>query len=508
MTRIPAQPNILLFMVDQLTAALTSVYGHPVVQTPNMARLAQEGVTFDAAYTPYPLCAPARASFITGKYASRLGVYDNATPFACDELTIPHYLGGAGYDCVASGKLHYVGPDQLHGFARRLTTDIYPSDFSWLQPRDLDHAFDPARRGGHARQYLGSAIHVGEWRSNLSYDEETHFRSLEYLRAKGEEKRRKQAAGQPCQPFFLFESLHHPHDPFWPPQAFWDLYEDADIALPDFPDDLDESFSILDRWLNHWHQVDTYNVRDPDSLRRVRRAYYALVSYVDHKLGETLDMLREQGLEADTVVVFASDHGDMLGEKGMVQKRVFYEWSSRVPLIFRFPDRRGAGKRIAQPVSLIDLLPTFLDIADVDERMPQDGHSLMPLIDGAESEPWDVFAESHAEGIYGSCFMLRAGQYKYVYIFHRDGDDEQLFDLNADPDERRNLARSADYRALADTLKRRLYTQFDPPTVERDVQESFKRRRLLKQWADQVGVSWDYTPSYDPRHNSAEQYLP
>ena len=508
MTQSTHSPNILFVMSDQLTPFLTGAYGHPVVQTPNMQRLADEGVLFEAAYTPYPLCGPARAAFITAKYASRIGVYDNAAAFDSQELTMAHYLGSVGYDCVASGKLHYVGPDQLHGFSRRLTTDIYPEDYSWLQNRDPDRAGDPVVQGGHAYQYTGEAIRTDLWRSNLSYDEETQFRALEYLRAKGLEKRSKGAEGQDYQPFFLFTSFHHPHDPFWPPRQFWELYENAPIDLPHFPENLEATYSILDRWLNQWHQVDKFDIRNEDSLRRVRRAYYALVTYIDQHLGALLDALEAHDLAQDTVVVFASDHGDMLCEKGMVQKRTFYEWSTRVPLIIRFPDHRGQGRRIAQPVSLLDLLPTFLDIAGVEACQPHDGHSLMPLIEDATVEAWDVFAESHAEGIYGVCFMLRTARYKYVYILHRDGEDAQLFDMQADPDELVNLHGQAAYQALTDELKARLLQQFDPPAVEAQIQQSIKTRTLLRTWSQQVNVSWEYTPFFDARRKTSDQYLP
>lgn len=501
------KPNILFVMADQLTPFLTGPYGHPVVQTPNMDRLAREGIVFETAYTPAPLCVPARAAFMTSKYASQLGVYGNAASFSSEELTIPHYLGSAGYDCVASGKLHYIGPDQLHGFSRRLTTDIYPENYRLLPNRDLQRAADPAIQGKHAFQYTAEAIHVGEWRSYLSYDEEAQFRALEYLRAKGIDKRRKRAEGQSYQPFFLYASFHHPHDPFWPPQALWDLYENSPIDLPHFPDDLDASYSILDRWLNQWHQVDKFDVRNEDNLRNVRRAYYALVTYADQKLGELLTALREHGLEEDTIVVFASDHGDMLGEKGMVQKRTFYEWSTRVPLIFRFPDRCNHGTRIAQPVSLLDLLPTFLDVAAVEERFPCEGHSLIPLIEGT-GEAWDIFAESHAEGVYGACFMLRRGRYKYVYILHEYGEDSQLFDLDADPGESINLCHQHEYQTVVAALKNRLHEQFDPHAIEADIQHSFRVRALLKKWSEQVSVTWDYMPVFDARRGTSDQYLP
>lgn len=500
------RPNILFIMADQMTSALMGAYGHPVVQTPNLSRLAQAGVRFDNAYTPYPLCGPARAVLATGRYASRLGIWDNASLFRADELTLSHYLALAGYDCVASGKLHYVGPDQLHGFSRRLTTDIYPEDFRWLQNRDVQRASEPALRGRHAAQYVADAIHT-EWHSNLAYDEAVAYHSEQYLRAKGQEKRQKAARGEACQPFFLFASFHHPHDPFRPPRSYWGLYENAPIDLPDYPANLEATYSILDRWLNEWHSVEAFDVRNPESLRVVRRAYYALVTYIDAKVGQLLRTLEENGLDDETVIIFASDHGDMLGEKGMVQKRTFYDWSAKVPLIMRFPDKRATDKRIAQPVSLLDLMPTLLEIAGVEGALPCDGRSLMPLINKEAVEPWDVFSESHAEGIYGTCFMLRAEAYKYVYIVHEGGTDAQLFDMRNDPGEWKNLCGQAAYRELETDLRSRVLKQFDPAAIEQAIQESIPQRDLLKRWMEKAGVSWSYTPRFDSTQRTLDQYL-
>jgi choline-sulfatase len=505
-SEIKSPLNILFIMADQMTPALVGAYGHPVVQTPNLNRLAQAGVRFNNAYTPYPLCGPARAALAAGKYASRLGIYDNACLFHSDELTIAHYLTLAGYDCVASGKLHYVGPDQLHGFSRRLTTDIYPEDFRWLQNRDASRSSDPAMKGNHAAQYIAEAIRV-EWHSNLAYDEAVAFHSEQYLRAKGQEKRLKAARNERYQPFLLFSSFHHPHDPFKPPRAYWDLYEDQPIDVPDYPDTLADSYSLLDQWLNEWHGVDRYDVRNPESLRTVRRAYYALVTYIDDKIGQLLQTLEESGLAQDTMIIFTSDHGDMLGEKGMVQKRTFYDWSAKVPLIIHSPETPIPGQQIEQPVSLLDLLPTLLELTGCEAALPHDGHSLVPLLNNKTSEAWDVYSESHAEGVYGTCFMLRAGQYKYNYIVYRETIDVQLFDMEADPGEWHNLAGQGPYQALEAELRNRLLAQFDPLEIEQAIQASIPRRKLLKRWTEAVGLSWSYHPKYDPDQRTLDQYL-
>jgi choline-sulfatase len=295
-------PNILLIMADQLVPQLTGAYGHPVVQTPHLDQLAAEGVRFDAAYSPCPVCAPARAAMMTGKHTSTIGAWDNAAPWGCDEPTLPHYLTLAGYDTVLSGKMHFVGADQLHGFDRRFTTNVYPADFSWVPVRGEEHASERS----HALQYVGEAVHVGRWSEFLSGDEETHFRALEYLRAQAIVRDKCSAAGVSAQPFFLCVSYHHPHEPFWPPRELWDLYEDAEITLPEFPDHLQDTYSTLDRWLNMYHGVaKARNLHNPASLARVRRAYYSLVTYVDQKVGDLLRVLAENGFAENTVVFFA-----------------------------------------------------------------------------------------------------------------------------------------------------------------------------------------------------------
>jgi choline-sulfatase len=456
--------NVLVVMVDQLVPFMTRPYGDPVAQTPNMQLLADEGVRFDAAYTPYPLCSPARAAFMTGDYASRHGCYDNASILPADVPTVAHYLTLAGYETVLSGKMHFVGPDQLHGFARRLTTDVYPAAMNWVPTQDPDGRFV---RGGHARSYVPPRVGVVPWSKFLAYDEETHFRALEYLR------------NGPADPFFLVVSYHHPHDPFQVTQELWDLYEGVDIPIPDTPEDVE--YSVMDVWANEAHETDAVDLRDPDGLRALRRAYYALVSYVDRKLGELLEVVPD-----DTLVIFTSDH-DMLAERAMVQKRCFYEWSARIPLIVRHPDRRTGV--VDTPVSLLDVAPTILAAAGADERLPMDGVDLF--------EPRGVvFSEYHVEKVRAPCFMVRQGRWKYVYI-HGHGD--QLFDLESDPGEWANLAGERDTAEL----RQAILARFDPDAIACHGVESVARRDVIARAMAMTSTRWDYSPPFD----ATKQYV-
>ena len=496
-----SRPNILFIMSDQMVAALTGAYGHPVVQTPHLDRLCSEGIRFDSAYTPFPVCSPARACTMAGRHASEIGAWDNGALYAADQPSMAHYISNAGYDTVMSGKMHFIGPDQLHGFNRRLTTDIYSSDFNWVKQEWIDikknqgRNYDEVmgnRQSYNARGYTGDGVHIGQWHNALSYDEETHFRSLEYLRARGNKP----------EPFMLVASYHHPHEPFHAPHEYWDLYEGAEIDIPEFPDNLDETYSMMDRCLNAYHGTRRYDLRDPEGLYKLRRAYYGLVTYMDRKVGELLDTLEQTGLADNTVVVFASDHGDMLCEKEMVQKRCFYEWSCRVPLIARFPDGWQAGTVCDTPVSLIDLLPTFCEIAGTKASLPHDGDSLIGIVDNPPTDRI-AFAQAH-EAVGMPCIMARQGQYKYNYIH---GHAHQLFDLAADPGEWNNLASDPAHGAIADRLRQAILQRFDPEEMADKTVASLLRRQLIDKTMTGHGQTWCHFPEYDYRRGASDQHL-
>ncbi|WP_210505821.1 choline-sulfatase [Naasia sp. SYSU D00057] len=476
-------PNILVILADQVVPFLTSPYGDPVARTPNLQRLADEGVRFDAAYTASPLCAPARAALIAGRDASALGCFDNASVMPSDVPTMGHYLTNQGYDTVLSGKMHFIGPDQLHGFRRRLTTDVFPAGVDWVPVVDEEGRF-PA--GGHARHYSDPDPGVRTWTQFLDFDEETQHRALQYLRERG----RTGAA----EPFGMVVSFHHPHDPFHVQQEYWDLYEGVDIPTSSWPDGIAQS--VMDRWANEAHDSASYDLRDPESLRHLRRAYYAALSYIDRKIGELLHALEASGELGRTVVVFSSDHGDMMTERGMVQKRTFYEWSVRVPLTLTFPDGAHAGGVVTTPVSLIDLLPTLLDLAEVPEerRADLDGRSLLPAVRGEASGEEPVFSEYHLEKVRAPCFLVRRGRLKYVYIH---GHDRQLFDLEADPNEWTDLSGRPEHAGVEAELHALLLQRFDPDALAAQGEASIPRRVIVAEAMRRNDQHWDYTPVFD-----------
>lgn len=487
---IQQAPNILMIMTDQMTPFMMGTYGHPMVKTPHLDELAERGTRFDAAYSPIPICVPARAAMMSGYYASHVGCYDNGDSFPSHIPTFAHYLSNQGYDTVLSGKMHFIGADQLHGFRTRLTTDVYPSTYDWsydlLPEGSTELAFD------FYKQYLSDDIGPG-WSLELQFDEETHFRSIEYLRQKQD------------RPFLLVSSYTNPHPPFIAPPRFWEMYADVEFDLPVYPENMEETYSDFDRALMRWHGVDRHDISSPENLQHMRRGYAAVISYIDHKVGELLAVLDERGDRDNTIVIFCADHGEMLGEKRTIQKRSLYEWSSRIPLIIDLPNKpnhHAQPRTISSPVSLIDLYPTLLDMAGcpTEERTPVDGESLMPLLLGDPSEERAVFCEYHAEGVMNPSIMIRHGQFKYHYFHNRDA---QLFDLQSDPNEWHNLASLPEYAEIEQKLRDLVLAHFDVDAIMPTMMARLQQKKIVRQAMHRNKTYWDYQPHFD----ATQQYM-
>lgn len=479
-------------MADQMAAPALPFYGHPLVQAPYLSRLAREGVVFDAAYCPSPLCAPSRAGTMTGQLPSRIGAYDNAADFAASIPTFGHALRDLGYYTGLCGKMHLVGPDQLHGFEERLTTDIYPADMGWTADWER-----PEHRPSWYHNML-SIVQAGTCLTSnqLDFDEETAFQAVRKIH--------DLARGGDGRPFCLFVSFTHPHDPYTTTREYWERYADEEIDLPAVGPLPVERMDPHSRRVHQVCDLGRYR-HTPERVRAARHAYYAMISYVDEKMGQVLRALVDTGLDRDTIVVVASDHGDMLGERGLWYKMVFYEWAARVPLLFHAPGRL-APRRVASPVSLVDLLPTFVELATgkalAGAPDDLDGQSLVPLLEGCEADGGrTALAEILCEGAVAPCFMIRRGRYKYV---HSEPDPDLLFDLEADPKELDNLAGRPEHEERTRAFRAEVDEHWDPQAVHRDVLRS-QRRRMLCARALATGkrTTWDYQPFVD----AAEQYM-
>ena len=476
-------PNILIFMVDQLNGTLFPDGPAAWLHTPNLAKLAERSTRFTNAYTASPLCAPGRASFMSGLLPSRSRVYDNAAEFAADIPTYAHHLRRAGYRTCLSGKMHFVGPDQLHGFEERLTTDIYPADFGWTP----DYR-KPGERIDWWYHNLGSVTGAGvaEISNQMEYDDEVAFHATQ--------KVYDLARGHDARPWCLTVSFTHPHDPYVARRKFWDLYEDCahlepQVPAMDYADHDPHSQRIFDA--NDWRSFDI----SKQDIRRSRRAYFANISYLDAHVGAVMEALEGTRQDKDTIILFVSDHGDMLGERGLWFKMSFYEGSARVPLMIAAPGMEAG--RVTDPVSTIDVCPTLCDLAGVsmDEVAPwTEGQSLMPLGQGAEREA-PVAMEYTAEASNAPLVALRRGRWKFTRCAL---DPDQLFDLRDDPHE---LANIADDPAHADTLRQfsdMARMRWDLDAFDAQVRESQARRWVVYDALRQGGYyPWDYQPLRD-----------
>ncbi|PTW49489.1 choline-sulfatase [Rhodovulum kholense] len=471
------QPNLLILMVDQLNGTLFPDGPADWLHAPNLKRLAARSARFSNCYTASPLCAPGRASFMSGQLPSVTGVYDNAAEFPSDLPTFAHHLRRAGYHTCLSGKMHFVGPDQLHGFEERLTTDIYPADFGWTP----DYR-KPGERIDWWYHNMGSVTGAGvaEITNQMEYDDEVAHCAGQKLY---DLARRKDD-----RPWCLTVSFTHPHDPYVARKKFWDLYEDCDHLLPEVPaipyaDQDPHSKRIFDA--NDWRSFDITE----DDIRRSRRAYFANISYLDEKIGAFLDILEATGQEA--AILFVSDHGDMLGERGLWFKMTFYEGSSRVPLMIAAPG--VAPGRIDTPVSTLDVCPTLCDLAGIsmDEVVPwTEGQSLLPVAGGAPRGP--VPMEYAAEASYAPLVALRDGRYKLTRCAL---DPDQLFDLKADPQELIDLVADPACAEPLARLRAEAEARWDLDRFDAEVRKSQARRWVVYEaLRNGAYFPWDYQP--------------
>ncbi|WP_299782198.1 choline-sulfatase [uncultured Roseobacter sp.] len=482
-----SRPNILILMVDQLNGTLFPDGPADWLHAPNLKKLAARSTRFRNSYTASPLCAPGRAAFMSGQLPSATGVYDNAAEFPSSVPTYAHHLRRAGYQTCLSGKMHFVGPDQLHGFEERLTTDIYPADFGWTP----DYR-KPGERIDWWYHNMGSVTGAGvaEISNQMEYDDEVAFNAIRKIY--------DLSRGADARPWCLTVSFTHPHDPYVARKKYWDLYEDCDHLLPEVPafayEDQDpHSKRIFDA--NDWRSFEITQ----EDIRRSRRAYFANISYLDDKIGEILQTLEDTRQEA--IILFVSDHGDMLGERGLWFKMSFFEGSSRVPLMISAPQMQPGLQ--TTPVSNIDFCPTLCDLAGVSMEEVKDwttGVSLVPMGQGVErGEP--VAMEYAAEATYAPMVSLRYGKWKYNRCAL---DPDQLFDLDADPHELTNLAEVPAHQGTLSQLKAKSEARWDLDAFDADVRKSQARRWVVYDALRQGGYyPWDYQPLRD----ASEQYM-
>ncbi|MGI8894674.1 MAG: sulfatase-like hydrolase/transferase [Casimicrobiaceae bacterium] len=437
--------NLLFILSDQHNPQVMGCAGHPMVRTPNIDRLASEGTRFTRAYTPCPICVPARAALATGRYVHEIRFWDNAIAYDGSVRSWAHRLRDAGHRVGAIGKLHYRSQSDDGGFSDAINNLQIPDGAGDV----IGLVRKGANERGGARKY---AREIGPKESTYTkYDRDIARLVEEWL---GE-----RAAKPEAKPWMLFVGFVMPHFPLYAPPEFYEMYPTQAVPAPRLSGAQER---IRHPFLQEMTRILPFDKYFDDETRRVAIAsYFGMVSLLDHHVGKLMGALTATGLDANTRVIYASDHGEMLGNHGMWGKMCFHEESVGVPLIVRGD---GVSKGVVEkaPVSLLDLYPTFLDALglplDSAERRELPGKSLFAQVRDPD-EGRVVFSEYHAACAVTGSYMIRKGKWKYI---HYVGMTPQLFDLDADPVEANDLGESPAHAAVRQELERELRRIVDP----------------------------------------------
>ncbi|CAM3400010.1 sulfatase-like hydrolase/transferase [Occultella aeris] len=456
------RPNILLISTDQQRFDMVGAYGNTAVSTPNLDRLAEQGVLFENCYVQNPVCAPSRASLMTGRHVSAHGLHANGVDLAAHEELFSKRLADAGYDCGLVGKLHLgacfggrAEPRLDDGFrVFRWAHDPYPGSptnayHQWLQGRHPDLYSDTLQQP-RLFDSMPTHAHYSHW-----IGEET----IDFLRSSRDRDK----------PFFFVANFFDPHHGFGAPEEYIRRYDDVDLPPVVTRDgELDSKPPIQTEasQRSYGGHAPGYTSYSPEALQEVRKAYYAMVSLVDDEVGRVLDALADEGLADNTVVVFTSDHGEMLGDHQLMLKGPFmYECAVRVPLIVRWPGIASPGARRSELVQWVDLAPTFLQAAGLPVPPAIQGASLEGLIRGGDPD-WRDWAmcqyrdSGHPYDPPVHVTMLRHDRWKLVVHHGRPATARaytgELYDLQADPDELTNLWDDEAYRSTRGALQEKL----------------------------------------------------
>lgn len=471
-----AQPNILFIVSDQHAQRALGCYGDTVGATPRLDALARDGVVFDNAYCPSPICGPSRMSMMTGREPHQNRCWLNTDILNSGTPTYAHALGAAGYRTALIGRMHFIGPDQTHGFAERLVGD---HSANWPGNPTFDHG---ALRGtaGPDRASIdksGAGVNAYDWK-----DRDTAAAAVDWLRREG-----KVRAREPASPFHLTIGFMLPHPPYVAdPEDFAAMQDKVPppaIARPA----AEREHPRTRRWRTERGIDDV----DAGAVSRARQAYWGMVRRLDGLIGDVLDALEAAGLAEDTLVIYASDHGDHLGDRGLFWKHTFFDESAKIPLIMRWPNRLPAGGRRDGIAGLIDLGATMADAAGA--AWTGGGDSLLPLA-ADPGVPWrdEITCEYCTTGTaYGQSSsqrsihrMVRRGRYKLCY-YH--GLPPQMFDMVSDPFEQEDLAASEPHAAVRKALLDRVLSDWDPDEIAGQLVARERDAALLARWAQRTG---------------------
>lgn len=447
-----APTNLLVIMSDQHNRRMLGCYGHDIVKTPNLDRLAAQGTLFTDAYTPSPVCVPARAAFATGKYVHQIGTWDNAIAYDGRIPSWHHQLRDRGHHVVSIGKLHFRSAEDDNGFSdEQIGMHIIDGEGDLL---GLVRDEDMPKRGGSYK--MAKLAGPGE-SMYTTYDREIAARAQVWLR--------EEASKHTAKPWVMFVSFVCPHFPLTAPPEHFYRYYDQDLPSPKL---YERRHEPLHPYLEDYRKSFAYDefFATPDMVKRAQAGYFGLCSFLDDNVGKVLAALDTAGLRDGTRVVYTSDHGDNLGSRGLWGKSTMYEESVGVPLIAAGPGF-APGKRVSTPANLLDLYPLIMETAgEVSSETVTPAHpGISPARLAAGEEALRVtFSEYHGMGSKTAAYMVRKGPWKLV---HYADYGPQLFDLASDPEELNDIAGETNARPVLEEMQAELARICDPIEVSR-----------------------------------------
>ena len=452
------QPNILLIMSDQHSPRVLGCAGDEVVRTPTLDRLAERGVRFTDTYCANPLCVPSRMAFLTSRHSSDIRVWTNNCRLQSDIPTFVHHLVNAGYETVLCGRMHFKGPDQRHGFERRIIGDVDPK---------LEHI--PRETTGQAADGVKVA---GPGRTAYTrYDEEVTRVCRRFL-----ESRDNQPGDRP---FFMTVGYVLPHCPFIAPKRLFNEYVEK-VDVPHLPQGYHDS---LHPFMRSWRERRQVDELTDEQVHIARAAYYGLVTFMDELIAEILSTLRKTRFAEDTLIIYTSDHGEMAGEHRLWWKSSFYEGSAGVPLIFSWPGKLAEGRTITEITSLLDIGPTVVDLIGGDEMSAVRGRSLKGFLTGdGKVSDWHDTAFAELGGLRGDApgRMIRRGPWKLSH--YHNYDLPQLFNIESDPGEWNDLGNDDAYAGIRDELLTEVRAGWSGDEVLRTLEAAQEDYHILEQF--------------------------
>lgn len=439
------RPNMLILMSDEHQARALGSAGHPFVQTPSLDALAARGTRFSEAYTPCPICVPARAAFATGRYVHQTRLWDNAMPYTGATPGWGHALQSAGIPVESIGKLHYRAKEDPAGFDVEHIPMMVAggTGMVWASIRREEERV-------HAKgRMLGDYIGPGESKYT-EYDRDVTDRTLQWLSDHADTDT----------PWCLYVGLVAPHFPLVCPQEFYDLYPTT--MLPEVKLHPDAGHARHD-WITkqNAHADNEAMFADPDERLRAMSAYYGLCTWLDHNVGRILGALDDSGQGANTNVIYTSDHGDNLGARGLWGKSNLYQESVAIPMIAAGPD--WPVGHCETPVSLLDLSQEICANFGADLDGATGARPLRDIAQSADDPDRVVFSEYHAVGAVSGAFMVRRGRWKY---HHYVGFTPELFDLKSDPEELHDLASDPQHATVLQEMEQLLRSICDPDATD------------------------------------------